>query len=276
MHKRSYHFVPAHRPEFFTKIAKLSADAYIFDLEDSVPADQKNSALQNLFEWFAAVPDLKNHYVRINEVDSSFSSAEKKLFEEFPSLGLVLPKLQNLATLEIADLLFNLKARSVIGLIEDAKGLLALPEILSCNLLDAIGLGLEDFLAESIFSASQLKLFVHSIRSKMALIAMSNNIEAVDTISLDFSLSGISLSTETEAALACGMTGKFTIHPNQINHVNRIFSPDQNLIDLASKHQTILNSNDKLSGYTVINGDVLSPPKIKKLKSIVQHCAHYE
>ncbi|HEV8690450.1 MAG TPA: aldolase/citrate lyase family protein, partial [Ideonella sp.] len=48
---RSYLFVPGHRPERFDKALAAGADAVILDLEDAVPAAEKDAAREAVMAW---------------------------------------------------------------------------------------------------------------------------------------------------------------------------------------------------------------------------------
>ena len=45
---KSMLFVPAHKKNFFLLLNKTSSDCVVFDLEDSVPINQKEHARKNL------------------------------------------------------------------------------------------------------------------------------------------------------------------------------------------------------------------------------------
>ena len=49
--RRSLHFVPAARSRMLDKALTTAADGLILDLEDSVPADAKESARQEISRW---------------------------------------------------------------------------------------------------------------------------------------------------------------------------------------------------------------------------------
>src|SRR4029077_2773945 len=45
---RSWHFVPAHRPEFFEKAFATAADAPVFERKEGVPDAERDAARENL------------------------------------------------------------------------------------------------------------------------------------------------------------------------------------------------------------------------------------
>jgi citrate lyase beta subunit len=164
---------------------------------------------------------------------------------------------------------------SFTGLIEDAAGLQALPDILDQKVLQAVGLGLEDFLSDSIFDAEQLAELVDHIRTKIALAAMASGITAIDTISMDLT-GGEQLKRDISNARSAGFNGKFSIHPSQIIAINEGFSPSEEVLKKASTIFGTLNSTNLESGYLRIAGEIISPPKLKKLQTIKQFSDHHE
>jgi citrate lyase subunit beta / citryl-CoA lyase len=70
---RSKLFVPASRPELFTKAMSSAADAISFDLEDAVEEGQKGFARQALFDFFETnqTQNTKAIVVRINAIDTT-------------------------------------------------------------------------------------------------------------------------------------------------------------------------------------------------------------
>lgn len=271
MLNRSYHFVPADKSKLFDRVASLGADCIVFDLEDAVAAQAKEDAVRNLSDWLDNQTGPQAYYVRLNGHHSDWALKEKKLLAEFPWLSVVLPKLSTLEDLKNAFHFYGLSDRVVIGLIEDAEVLLGVEELLEADMLSGLGLGLEDFLSDSIYQATQCADLVQTLRSRVALAAMAHGIEAIDTISLDFSEEAGVLRQDCENARSAGMSGKFSIHPRQIQTINHCFAPDSDLIEKARANQQWLetaSSND--SGYFKKDGVVFSPPTIKKLKKVLE------
>jgi len=267
----SYHFIPANKPKLFERLPQIGADCYVFDLEDAVPAQDKEAALQSLSGWLSDQPSNDSWYVRLNGHESEWSAKEREFLAAFPWLSVVLPKLSTSNGLEQAVKYYGLAGRKVVGLIEDATALRQLDAILQTKRLSAIGLGLEDFLSDSIYTPDQVADLVQQVRTQLALAAMAHGIEAIDTLSLDFSEKGASLMQEAIQARSAGMTAKFSIHPNQVGIIHQCFSADAGLVDQAKRHQAWLESAPvDASGYFKKDGVVFSPPKIKKLRRVVE------
>jgi citrate lyase subunit beta/citryl-CoA lyase len=276
MFDRSYHFIPANRPKLFDRAESLGADVYVFDLEDAVSRAEKPAALAALEEWLGQQQQFNQIFVRVNGREDRLAEAERAFLLKYPQVGIVLPKVTSAAMLRQSVEFYRLNAcRRIIGLIEDAAGLQALPDILDQKVLQAVGLGLEDFLSDSIFDAEQLAELVDHIRTKIALAAMASGITAIDTISMDLT-GGEQLKRDISNARSAGFNGKFSIHPSQIIAINEGFSPSEEVLKKASTIFGTLNSTHLESGYLRIAGEIISPPKLKKLQTIKQFSDHHE
>lgn len=271
MPNRSYHFIPSNKPKLFDRLEQIAADAYVFDLEDAVADASKEDALQSLSTWLTSQVPTDSLFVRLNGHLSRIAAQERELLQAVPWLSIVLPKLTTARELEASFEYYGLRGRTVIGLIEDAVALRSVDEILETNLLSAIGLGLEDFLSGSVYTHGQVADFVRHIRTKIALAAFAHGIEAIDTVSLDFSEEGALLKRDALQALSAGMTAKFSIHPNQVATINKCFMPETALIEQALRQRKWLKQTSVNLGYMNIDGEVLSPPKINKLKTILKY-----
>src|SRR5437899_12338947 len=69
---RSFLYVPANREKFLDKAIGLPADAFIFDLEDSVPAAEKADARAGVRAYAPKFPG-NRVWVRVNGLDSGLA-----------------------------------------------------------------------------------------------------------------------------------------------------------------------------------------------------------
>jgi citrate lyase subunit beta / citryl-CoA lyase len=265
MYLRSLHFVPGHRPEFLAKVHSLPADGYIFDLEDAVPSADKRDAVQNII-WFlhdCHTPDCNPIFIRVNAPDSPIAAEEHQLFAQFPKLGVVFPKVRDMDDFNARKVRLGLLADTpCIILFEDPAGLDAVDSLARIGRPAGIGLGLEDFFALSIHPREELQALSTAIRVKIALAAMSAQIPSFDTISLDLG-GGVAFMNDCREAKSCGLTGKFTIHPNQIEPCNKVFGMEPGFAEEAAAIAGHFGDKPPC-GYVPWNGNLLSPPKVAK------------
>ncbi len=93
---KSLLFLPGNRPDMMLKALKAEVDALIFDLEDSVPHDEKESARLEVAKIFGSQPQ-KSVYVRINSLDSSLAIEDIRFLSKLSLAGFVVPKIISLA-----------------------------------------------------------------------------------------------------------------------------------------------------------------------------------
>ena len=275
MADRSYHFIPASKPILFDRAATLGADCYIFDLEDAVAADQKAAAICDLRAWLEGNSPKFRIMVRVNHPQHPLADQEQALLSDFPRLGVVLPKVESASQMKdwVRFYTGNSGSREVMALIESAAGLREIDDILAAGLLHAVGLGLEDFMVQAFGCASELGDLVRHVRCRLGVAAMEHGIPAIDSISLDLRGDG-TLPEELAAARSAGLTAKFSIHPHQIDPINRSFSPSAEMLALAAKLSGQLKTDQR--GYLRLGGEIVSPPKIKRLQRLQKYLQSHE
>src|SRR3954449_12976093 len=91
---RSFLYVPANREKFLDKALGLPAEAFIFDLEDSVPLPEKENARAGVK---AHAPKIADHrvWVRVNGFESGLAEADLDAVIGVKGIaGIFLPKVE--------------------------------------------------------------------------------------------------------------------------------------------------------------------------------------
>src|SRR5712675_1324995 len=91
---RSFLYVPANREKFLDKAMELPADAFIFDLEDSVPVPEKETARAGVKAY---APKLGDHrvWVRVNGLETGLAEADLDAVIGVEGIaGIFLPKVE--------------------------------------------------------------------------------------------------------------------------------------------------------------------------------------
>ncbi len=260
MQNRSFHFIPADKEELYARVEELSADHVIFDLEDGVSEADKMSArilLQNYLENNSR----DRIWVRINS-DNNLPE-DMEVVGRFPEVGVVIPKYKEKGQLDI----LHHKQRALV-LIEDFLSCQRLLEIADDKRIVAVGLGFEDMLSTIPIANARLTEFMKHIRMQASMKAKALGKISVDGISMIFH-DLLSLKEECEVARDAAIDGKLTIHPKQIAVVNQVFGIEQELYNHAKRIQELsgLESN---FGYQMIDGELITPPKVEKAKKIIE------
>ena len=137
---RSLLFVPANQRKMLDKIGSLPADGFIFDLEDTIPAAEKENARAMAGEYIARTPGDKS-WVRVNALPSGYLHEDLAEFVGTPGLaGLVVPKQDTPADVAALDrMVTSVEVRkglvpgstAIIVMIESASGVLLSQQIIA-------------------------------------------------------------------------------------------------------------------------------------------------
>jgi citrate lyase subunit beta/citryl-CoA lyase len=226
-HWRSLLIAPAVRPDLVAKLPRSGPDAVIIDLEDGVPAAQKEEARVLAGAGVEVVARLDAElpiFVRVNPRWSGYLEPDIAALAS-QITGVVVPKAStpdDVAPVRAALDRRGLHGRLVIAGIETARGVDAAREI--CTSADAVYFGAEDFVADMGGRRTPSNQEVLYARSRVALAARLAGIEAIDQAVL--AVSDLErVRVEGAEAQALGYGGKMCIHPAQVSVVNDAFTP---------------------------------------------------
>lgn len=245
---RSWLFVPGDSERKIARCWDSGADALIFDLEDSVAADDKLMARQLVAATLAArSADAPACVVRINGLGTGLAQADiEKTLIGRPD-AYVVPKANSPADmLAIADILTRGEAaisieqgttRIIPIVTETPAAVLRMEETLRADpRIVALMWGMEDLAVELSARATRtpagtiLDVF-RTVRSLALLAGAASGIGIIDTPMTDIAALE-RLSEEAIEAAYMGFTGKLAIHPSQVKPINQAFTPsDQELTE---------------------------------------------
>lgn len=239
--RRSELSTPAHSERMIQKAAASAADLVFLDLEDSVApgakAGARDTAVRGLREldWGG-----KTRGVRINSADTEW--AHQDLLEVVRGAGahldvLILPKVKAPRDVWWVETLLD-QLRSPVRLevlIEEVEALINVEDICrSTPRLEAVIFGPGDFSASQGVQTAAIGGEAagypgdvwHYARSRIVVAARAAGIEAIDGPFGDYS-DADGYRREARKAAVLGFTGKWAIHPSQIEIANDVFSPTE-------------------------------------------------
>jgi citrate lyase subunit beta/citryl-CoA lyase len=252
--RRSCHAVPGSNPRFIEKAADLPVDQVFLDLEDSVAPLEKEGARAKV------VDAIKNHdwgdktvCVRVNAWDTEWTAFD--VIEVVGNAGerldeIMLPKVQSAAEVVALDMLltqveakFGLPAghTGIEAQIETTRGLINVEEICAASdRLETIIFGPADFAASMempvLTGGVQIPEYpgdhFHYVFSKILMAGRANGLQVIDGPYLKIRDSD-GLRDYCQRARTLGFDGKWTLHPDQVEIVNEMFSPTQEQFDRA-------------------------------------------
>ena len=290
---RSLMFVPAHRPRMVERalgqgeFAPSALDVAILDLEDGVPADEKDHA-RAAVAAVLALPSLELDPARYVRVNSDVQARDMDLVAAMrPGLaGIVAPKIDQAD--EVVKLARELDEREggagvtrgsirIIPSIESARGLLEAHAIATCSdRVVALLFGSEDFardLSLPIEREGEASELLYA-RSAVVVAAIAARRHAIDGIWPDVA-DQRGLRRDALQARRLGFSGKSLIHPGQIETINDVFSPSA---EEASHARRVIDAFEgarlKGLGAVALDGKLLDPPIVERARrTLVVHDA---
>ena len=259
-------FVPANRPERYAKAASCGADLICIDLEDSVPADQKDAARKYMLTALAEL-EREMTAVRINGLHTADGLADLLALrnaDHAPSL-VFLPMVESPSEIEIAHNILGGKVDGLIPLIETVKGLRAGDAIAASKGVTAMMFGGGDFSAEIGTKLEWEPLL--AARGAFIMCCASAQVMAIDVPYIDMSNED-GLAEECTRARAMGFRAKAAIHPRQIAAIQAAMRPSEAEIIEARE---ALAAYDLAGGKAIShNGRMLEAPVMERYRRIIK------
>ena len=266
------------------RAADLPADALILDLEDAVPPEDKPLARARVADWLAANPRRARRLVRINPLDTPWGAEDLAMAVAAGVDALMVPKVSTRADLERVDELCAASEADgglepgAIGVIaiasETPRAVLRVEEIADGPRIAGLTWGSEDLSAAlgatRTRDAEGRHLPVFALSQQLVLLAAhAAGVAAVDSVYTDFrDVAG--LTVEATAAAATGFTGKLTIHPAQIEPINRAFTPsEQELADARELLEAYELHRQAGRGAFAHEGQMIDAPHIARAQALL-------
>lgn len=279
--RRSSLILPVNVPRFVEKAGLRGADAVVLDLEDSVPAAEKVNARRFVGDALAlAGRGGAEVLVRVNndpallwdDVDAAVH----------PGLdGLALPKPESPE--QIRDLVARVEAlerrrgiepgRIRLSLaIETPRGLLRAEAIAgSTSRIATMGVGVEDYCLELGVEPSRDGIELLYAVSRVVTICKANGIQPTGLLG---SIAGFRDLPAFEGAAArarqLGCEGAGCIHPDQVDVLNRVFSPDPARVEYARRVVEAFEDGLRRGTASVnLDGKMVDVPVFKRAEAIL-------
>ena len=265
---QSWLFVPGHRPSMVDKACHLDADAVIFDLEDGVPAAQKEAARQQVAAALAKDSG-KPLFVRTHSANHAEFTNDLDAVVCPGLAGIILSKADAVEdVMRVSAALSRVEQQSsiphgqirILALIESARGIIQSPAIAGADpRLAGLVFGAEDFALDT--NSDPVDDFIYA-RSALVVAAASAGIQVVDRAHLDLQdTDGLSDSTRQSRRL--GFTGRLPIHPRQIAPTHDAFYPAAHEVEHAERVLAAFNPD---SGSIVVDGRMVDLPVVERAR----------
>jgi citrate lyase subunit beta/citryl-CoA lyase len=218
--------MPGSNPRALEKARALPADGLIFDLEDAVAPEAKETARAAVAAAIAAGGYAPRELVlRVNPIDSVWGHADLAVAATLPIDAVLLPKVESAErvrlTVDLLDALGAPPELAVWCMIETPLGVIAAAEIAGVSpRVAALVLGTSDLANDLHVRQTRDRLPLLTALGLVLLGARAHGRAVLDGVHLD-------LADAEGFAAAClqGFDGKTLIHPDQIGPANEIFAP---------------------------------------------------
>ena len=244
--RRSTLILPVNIPRFVEKAYLRGADAVMLDLEDAVPLQEKESARRLIKDSLSlAGRGGAEVLVRINKDPGLLP--EDLSASVYPELnGITLPKVESAeevrgmeAQLTRMEAQRGLKTGAV-GLdllIETPRGILNLGEIVvASKRIKTVSLGPEDYCLEIGVEPSGEGVELSYALSTLVTVCKANGVNPMGVLGSIGEFRDLQkFERAASRARQMGCEGASCIHPDQVQVLNRVFSPDPGKIEFARR-----------------------------------------
>ncbi len=272
--RRSCLFIPSSNPGMLQSADIYPFDAVIFDLEDAVTMSEKESA-RELLKNFLSIADLKQKeiMIRINSLDNDLAMLDLDdiVSDEIDTIMLPKARVSDIVYLDkvlrqIEEKKQMTKKINIVPIIELASSLLEVERIAAEKRVNGILLGAEDLTSDMEVSRTEEGTEIFYPRARIAMACKAFKIDAIDTPYTNVNnLEG--LEKDSLVAKELGFNAKACIHPNQIDVINRIFSPTEKEILRAQKIVAAYEQEKK--GAFSLDGKMIDRPIIERSLKII-------
>ena len=274
---RSALYMPGSNERALEKAKSLSADLFIFDMEDAVSPDNKERArdlILNVLSNEKAGYRGKKILTRINSMDTVWANMDLECLQNSGTDGILFPKVSDVSDMfliqkRLGELNFK-KAPEIWIMAETPKCVLNLGKILEeFSNIGGIVVGTNDLAKELVLPKQTSRAGLLYALGSIILTAKAYNV-----ITLDGVFNSISdqegLLAEASEGKNMGYDGKTLIHPNQIEAANKVFSPSAKSIELANKIiEAYEKAKEEKSGVTTVDGVLVEELHVKQSLALI-------
>ena len=274
---RSMLFLPGNTPNMLINAPYLGADAVIFDLEDAVSPDEKDSARILVRNTIGSI-DLagKSIVVRVNPVDTEYFSDDIKTIVPCKPDYILLPKVNSADDIKKADGLISSfedeeGSVGIIALIETALGVEnAFSVACASQRIKALLLGAEDLTSDLRCVRTKEGREIEYARCRLVVAARAAGIEIYDTPFTDVN-DDEGIYEDAKTAKALGFTGKASISPRHVDAINEVFTPSLEEIEYAYEVLSAIELAKKQGkGAIALRGKMIDAPIVARAKRVVE------
>lgn len=266
---------PGNRPDMIAKLPRAGADGVVLDLEDGVPAGEKEAARRVALEGAAALgaehPELAV-FVRVNGPGSPWVEEDIAAGVARSVAGVVLPKLESVEQLRwTAGRLdrAGLHHAVIVGGLESAAGVEEAPRV-GHPRLAAMYFGAEDFIADVGGERTAAGHEVAYARSRVALAVRLLGVAGLDQVVVEVRDDARFMAEATQAR-QLGYAGKVCLHPAQVALANDAFTPGAEAVERARRLLAAVAAGETEGrGVVLFEDQMVDLPAIRQARRVIE------
>ena len=269
--KRTSLYASGSNPVNMIQAAFYNEDCIVYDMEDSVPLTEKDTArllIYNTVRYHR--PANKYVIIRVNGIYSEFIEEDLEAAVRARPDAIRIPKveykeeairicnriteIEKEAGLEVGKIEVWCNIESYLGMINAYEIATADPRIV------ALALGAEDFTASMKSTRTKAGLEIFYARNAILTACRQAGIEAIDAVFSDIN-DPEGLKEDTTLTRNLGFDGKTCVHPRQIDIVNSFFTPSAKEIKYALRVLEAVEEGKRLKkGAVTLDGSMIDKP----------------
>jgi citrate lyase subunit beta/citryl-CoA lyase len=278
---RSLLFVPGNRADMLAKATSLTPDAFVPDMEDSVPVEEKTHA-RNITASFVSQFAQGGALVipRVNSLDTGLLAEDLAAVVGPHIYGVSVGKIYTPQDVEtISDILARLELKAGVPMghtklvlwMETAMAIVHAYAICTASpRIVGAAFGAEDLTHDMGLERTADDSEVAVPRSIVCIAARAANVLALDTPYFLFR-DPEGLKHNALASKKIGFKGKFAIHPSQLEIINATFSPSPADIEHARRVVAAFEEAERAGkGSTSLDGKVVDVPVVKRARALLE------
>ena len=241
--RRSILYVHGSNEKALKKSSTLDVDALIYDLEDSVAPNAKESARDSLIKIInSGVNKDKEQVVRINSLDTDLGRDDLKILDHCIPDAILIPKVNSADDVIECEKLINNEDIKIWVMMETALSIVNAYEIAKVSkALKCFVMGTNDLSTELGIEEDLKRTALQTSFEKCMMASKAYKISILDGVFNDIKDSE-GFEQECVYSHGLGFDGKTLIHPSQINICNKIFTPTP---DQLEKARSIVSAFEK-------------------------------
>ncbi len=259
----------------------LRPDAFVPDLEDSVPWDEKPNARAVTASYLHKAAETGVPVIpRVNSLDTGLLEADLAAVAGPHVYGVSVGKVDNPGIVaEIEDLIAGIESMAdlepgaikLVPWIESAAAIMNAYDICrSSSRIVAVALGGEDFTNDMEIERRDDDRELAYARSVIAVAARAAGVLALDTPYFAFR-DPDGLRTNSRESRGIGFKGRFAIHPAQIDVINEVYSPSAEQVLKAQREIEAFEEAASMGrGSTSLDGKVIDVPVVKRAQALIE------